>query len=148
MQNRARRSPDGVDLVSGAMGVVGVKESRLRANVLDQRSTQRDVEDLMAAADAENGFLCRQPGGYEGKLRLVAAQVHVAGAAIFLMKIGRVHVLATTEQEPVVVGANWGTVEGAGNAARAADGIFIVDTAAVGAGEQDARSFHVRPLLI
>ena len=74
--------------------------------ILNDASSQADVDQLHAFTDAEYGQFFFQEGAQEEKLKTVKSGINGAGALILLMKKKRINIAAAGKNESVV-GVGW-----------------------------------------
>ena len=96
LAQKARRGMDNVQMVAAAH--LGVAQ-----NVLVQRAAKRDVEELQAAADADDGLSLTQKFVNERKLAFVTRFINVHRAAERAAVKARMNVAPAGEQQKVCV---------------------------------------------
>src|SRR6266516_5143683 len=87
--------------IAGAFLVVHDAGVALGGNILDQRSTEGDIQDLNAAADREHGRPARLRFLDERGFGRIAREVHSAYFFVTLLSVARgVDVFSTGKDEP------------------------------------------------
>ena len=108
---------------------VEVHKAQLLAQILIQRAAHRDVDHLLAAADAHDGLARRQKRAHQRHFERVARGVDVHGVVeLRLAEEGRLQIAAAGEQQRVVDrsrGLRRLLAQHAGDAARHGDGVGI-----------------------
>jgi hypothetical protein len=85
-----------------AFGFVWQRARNAGFDILNERASKRDIENLRAAADCENGFAGLARGEYKRYFSLIATAVHGAEALVTRLPVERwVDVFAAGEHQTI-----------------------------------------------
>ena len=138
-ERRAKGGEKGTGFRLGLVCLIlaGPAVERGGGEVLDQVAAQVHIDDLHAAADAEDRLSGLQERMEQGKLRFVQSFVRGCGTPVLLTETGRMDVTASGQQKLVIRGQVFRVKRGFTANPAAGQGMFIVRCISGYTGDQN-----------